>query len=331
MFLALREITFARGRVGLMAGVVGLITLLLIMLTGLTGGLGRQNTSAIESLGADSFVFSTEEPSFTESSISEEIARDTDAAPLGVAQTRRSDAAGNAEGVALFGLPAGFDSPAGDIPAEGVIVPEDLGYAVGDTVQLGGEEARVAALGPTLHYSHVPVVWGSTATWQEVGHVPADAVGTVLISQDSPSGAAVSEREALAGLPAYSSERGSLLTMQGFLYAISALVTIAFLSVWTIQRSRDLSIVRALGATAGYLLRDSLGQAAILLTLGTGIGALAGWGAGWLAAGALPFQLDWTTVLVPAAGVWVLGMLGALLATRRVTRTDPMQALGGMA
>ena len=41
MFLALRELRAARGRVTLMGGTVALITLLLIMLTGLTGGLAN--------------------------------------------------------------------------------------------------------------------------------------------------------------------------------------------------------------------------------------------------------------------------------------------------
>ena len=50
MFLALREITNARGRFGLIAGTVALITLLVVMLTGLTAGLGKQNTSALEAL-----------------------------------------------------------------------------------------------------------------------------------------------------------------------------------------------------------------------------------------------------------------------------------------
>ena len=50
MFLAIREITTARGRFALIGGTVALITLLLVMLSGLTEGLSKQNTSALESL-----------------------------------------------------------------------------------------------------------------------------------------------------------------------------------------------------------------------------------------------------------------------------------------
>lgn len=119
--------------------------------------------------------------------------------------------------------------------------------------------------------------------------------------------------------------------MQGFLYVISALVTVAFLTVWTIQRTRDLSILRALGASGNYLLKDSLSQAAVILTIGAGLGGLIGWGLGALASGVLPFELSAATVVVPTLGIWLLGLLGALLATRKVSQTDPMIALGGNA
>ena len=101
--------------------------------------------------------------------------------------------------------------------------------------------------------------------------------------------------------------------------------------MWTIQRTRDLSILRALGASGGYLRRDALGQAAIVVGVGALGGALAGWGLGALAAGTVPFDLSLTTVLAPAVGIWALGMAGAWLATRHVAQTDPLLALGGNA
>ena len=50
MYLALRDLRFAKGRFALMGGVVALITLLLVLLSGLTAGLGNQSTSAIAAL-----------------------------------------------------------------------------------------------------------------------------------------------------------------------------------------------------------------------------------------------------------------------------------------
>ena len=85
MFVALRDLRFARGRFVLIGSVVALITVLVGFLSGLTGGLAIQNVSGVLSLPADRLVFSaptvtaptdgTTSPSFSESSITEQMAQ----------------------------------------------------------------------------------------------------------------------------------------------------------------------------------------------------------------------------------------------------------------
>ncbi|MGD7002606.1 ABC transporter permease [Corynebacterium halotolerans] len=358
MFLGLRDLVHAKGRFSLIGAVVGLITLLLVMLTGLTGGLGQQNTSALEALDPDRFVFAATTPgeeaevSFTDSQITTGLVeqwRDLDGidtvVPLGATQTRLE--ATGASSVAVLGMPAGAELPGGGTLGEGLVlsesVAEEQNIATGDTVTLGGQEVEVTGTTADEYYSHSPVVWTDTGTWTEVAHVGDRVVGTALLVDGSldkeawATAAAATDTTAtdtsgaFAGLPAYSSEQGSLVTMQGFLYAISALVTVSFLTVWTIQRTRDLSILRALGASGRYLLRDALGQSAVILALGTTLGALLGWGLGTLAGQAVPFELSVLNVAGPAIGIWLLGMLGAFFATRKVSQVDPMIALGGNA
>ncbi|HKM24041.1 MAG TPA: ABC transporter permease, partial [Corynebacterium sp.] len=295
MFLGIRDIVHARGRFTLIGSVVGLITLLLVMLTGLTGGLGADNISALRSLDPDRVVFSSEEPSFTESRVTaadvaawEQVAGVTSVRALGTIQTRME--AGGTQAVAVLGLPDA---------TPGVVLSASLLDATG----------------------HSPVVWVDTATWQAVAR--DEAVGTALLVEGdvgweaasaSTGMTAVTLSESYNGLASHQSEQGSLQTMQGFLYGISALVTISFLTVWTIQRTRDLSILRALGATPAYLVKDALGQAAIILAVGVGLGALVGWALGTLAGQAVPFELTPLTIVGPALGIWVLGIVGAFLA-----------------
>lgn len=394
MFLALRDIVSARGRFSLISFVVGLITVLLVMLTGLTGGLAKHNTSALQALAPERYVFTSEEPSFQESQVTtsdvkewQELVDDgSQVIPLGTAQTRLE--AGSAMGVAVLGLPAGTKVPAPVVSGagaagteiagatgtgaateaeadsaasqeqqdailgeDGIVVSQEIvaetGVQPGETVEIGGVEQPVSAVVDDKHYSHQPVVWASTQVWQQISRAHDDVVGTVLAvdTRDQHAGALLDEEwqdaenqtgdsvatveESFSGLAAYQSEQASLQLIQVLLYAISALVTVAFLSVWTIQRSRDLSVLRALGASPGYVWKDALGQAAVVVGIGVVLGAGVGWAAGVWAGGSVPFDLQWTTIVVPAAGIWVLGMCGALVATRRVKKIDPASALEG--
>ncbi|WP_421084403.1 ABC transporter permease [Rothia nasimurium] len=362
MFVGWRDILFAKGRFALMGATVALITLLLVMLTGLTGGLGNQNTDLLKKLDADKLVFVPSNPgdaaSFTDSAVTvslvERWASEAGAVvPLGFA-TGKVEGAG-ASSMTLVAAPAGSPLPQAVAPlvegleaADGqVVLPasvaEDIDAQVGETVIFSGTDLTVSGIAEDSFYSHTVAGWATTSTWQAATHQRLvegqDAVvGTVLAVTGAKDAAAtaqatdslaLSPQEAFAALPSYKSENGSLMTMQGFLYGISALVIVSFLTVWTIQRTRDLAVMRALGASRSFLTKDALAQAATVLAAGAGVGAFIGLGLGALAAGVLPFQLTAVTVLGPAAGIWALGMGGAFIALRRVATVDPMLALGG--
>ncbi|MCT9626989.1 ABC transporter permease [Pseudarthrobacter equi] len=367
MFLAIRDIRFAKGRFAMMGGVVALITLLLVMLTGLTAGLAEQSTSAIGKLGGaagsrpvDAVAFGapgtgTPKASYTESSVTAgQVDRWKDqpgvatAEPLGITQTRlqTADGSGTAN-VAVFGVPAGSPlAPASVVPGTAVLgasVADALSVEQGDTVGVGGVELAVAAVVPDQWYSHTSVVWTDLPQWARVAHVSDGGQLATVVAVTFADGADVDEAAANAAagtvsetragsfqaLGSYKSENGSLTLMQAFLYGIAALVIVAFLTVWTIQRTRDIAVLKAMGAPASYILRDAIAQAAIVLVAGAAAGGAAGVVAGSLAAQAAPFLLNAGTTLLPVVGIIALGLAGAALAVRRATRVDALLALGG--
>ncbi|WP_230008721.1 FtsX-like permease family protein, partial [Microbacterium sp. Bi128] len=188
------------------------------------------------------------------------------------------------------------------------------------------------------------VVWTTLADWQKLAHIQdADAATVLAVTFDSTSGTGVDLGAAntaagtvsttidgsFQALGSYKSENGSLLLMQAFLYGISALVIVAFLTVWTVQRTRDIAVLKALGGSARYILRDAMAQAALVLLAGAVAGGLAGVAGGVLASQAAPFLLTPWTTLLPIAGIVLLGLAGAALAVRSVARVDPLIALGG--
>ncbi|MFC7303108.1 ABC transporter permease [Streptomyces monticola] len=356
MFVAWRDLRFAKGRFALMGTVVVLITLLVGLLSGLTAGLARENTSAITGLPADHLAFAAppggQSVSFTNSSVTEkawgtwaEQPGVREAQPLGI-RTLNAAAGDRTAAVSAFGAePAAGLAPRGVAPGEAVLSSKaaaELGAEAGDTVRIGTLEQRVAAVEGDASYSHTPVVWTSLDDWQRIGHsgTTTEEQATVIALSTGPGAdlgagdkaAGTTTRsldEALTAIGSYQAENGSLQLMRGFLFAISALVIGAFFTVWTIQRSADIAVLKALGAATGYLLKDALGQAVLMLAAGTGVGTLIAAGIGALIGGGdVPFVLDAATVLVPAAVMIVLGALGAALSIRRITAVDPLTALG---
>lgn len=356
LFVAWRELRFAKGRFALMGTVVVLITLLVGLLSGLTAGLGRQNVSAITGLPADRIAFAApggdQGLSYADSTVTETQWRRwaatpgiTAAEPLGITTTKAT-AGDRSAGVSVFGVRTG--SPLAPDGAEltehsavlSAAAAAGLGVRPGGSVVLSGRQLTVAAVSGDASFSHTPVIWTTLGVWRATAPPSGGPFATVIAltttsdaevaATDQATGTrTVSKDDSLSAIGSYASENGSLQLMRGFLFAISALVIGAFFTVWTIQRSGDVAVLKALGATTAGLLEDALGQAVVLLAGGTlvGTGLAAGLGTA-LAGSAVPFVLTPATVLVPAAVMVLLGALGAALAIRRITSVDPLTALG---
>lgn len=353
MFVALRDLRFARGRFVLIGAVVALITVLVGFLSGLTGGLATQNISAVLALPADRVVFSAPTAgengaSFSDSVITEQQASDwaatdgvTAARPVGISQTR-GEAGDRRAALAVFGVEPGFDAIApSDNGRLGVSDPaaKALDVATGDEVTIAGTRYTVETVGGDGWYSHTPVVEMTLQDWQAYSAATGNpgAYATVLSVTGTPdwdaadtANATVSETTigALMALSAFRSEIGSLLLMVVMLFGISGLVIGAFFTVWTMQRKSDIAVLKALGASTRSLVGDALGQALIVLMVGIGIGLglVAVFGA--LAGTALPFLLSPVTTVLPGAIMILLGLAGAAFALRSVTSADPLTALG---
>lgn len=353
MFVALRDLRFARGRFILIGSVVALITILVGFLSGLTGGLATQNISAVLAIPGDRIVFSaptdgTSAASYTDSTVTHQQSETWSAAdgvtsvePIGISQTR-AEAAGNRIAVAVFGVQLSFAATAptqdGSVTLSNPAAA-DLDVAVGEQIQIAGTTYTVENIAGDGWYSHTPVIQMTLADWQRYSAATGapDAYATVLAVTGTPDwdtadaeAATVSETilGSLTALSAFRSEIGSLLLMVGMLFGISGLVIGAFFTVWTMQRKSDIAVLKALGASTPSLVRDALGQALIVLLVGIGGGLAVVTGLGALVGNALPFMLSPITTLLPGAIMIALGLAGAAFALRSVTSADPLTALG---
>lgn len=374
MFLALRELRFARGRFALMGAVVALIAILVVILSGLSVGLANDGVSGLQRMPVASFAFQenvSKDAAFSRSVVGQD-AVDTwaeqdgviGAVPFGNTLVNARTDQGVEIDLALFGIETGsFLDPAiryGSAEVqegEVVISPTaaEEGVEVGDTIILQPSEAELTVvdiLDDQHTFGHVDVGYLPLKTWQEAraGVRPGDVVPdrvyeeftAVALQVDDESAVdwaaadeaagttSLTREESYGASPGYTAEIATLQLIQWFLYAISALVIGAFFTVLTIQRRQEIAVLRAMGASTRYLLRDSLVQSIVLLVVSAGIGIGIGLALGAaVSATAMPFALEAAPIAVATVLLLVLGLLGAALAVLRITRVDPLAALGG--
>ncbi|CAI9411175.1 ABC transporter permease [Nocardioides sp. T2.26MG-1] len=286
-----------------------------------------------------------------------------DAAPFGNTLANAHSDRGLAVDLALFGVePGSFvdpkpveGEPLGSDPL-GIVVSQtlvDQGLRIGDTVTIDriGTELHVVGVIAGQHtYGHVDIAYVPLETWQQikVGARPGEQMSSTakdeatavavradgdvdLAAGDRAAGTeSLTKKESYGASPGYTAETSTLLLIQVFLYAISALVVGAFFTVWTIQRRQEIAVMRAMGAPTGYLLRDSLLQSLLLLVASAAAGVAVGVGAGALIDGtSMPFALSAPSIALAAVLLVVLGLAGAAAAVVRIVRVDPLTALGG--
>jgi len=219
-------------------------------------------------------------------------------------------------------------------------VDDELG-ADARSIGVNGTSLAVTGEAGDLWHSHTPVVvtdldtWrdlaprGGPATMMAVDGVGSGAVGAGDPGSSSGSGLATVDADGLVdSLPSHRAENTSLTTMTSMLLAVTALVVGAFFTVWGMQRRRDIAVLKALGASTGAVIRDSLGQAAIVLAVGVGGGVAITALLGLLIGGTVPFVVSAGTTLVPALLLGGLGLAGAAVSLRPVVTVDPTTALG---
>lgn len=374
MFIAIRDLKYAKGRFFLMGFVVTLVAFLVITLSGMSEGLIKANISGLIELPATHIAFEDNgNPSYRQTMVERymwEGWAEEDAvkaiAPMGHTVFTARAADDTPHEIALWGIEAGsFVEPPviigegwGEVE-NGVVITGDLvkdGIGIGDELILDRALTRLVVVGFTeepRNIGHLPVIYAQLPKWQEAtygppgGPPPGEKLPDILfdfvsivalqLEEGADLEAIDDENETktfdrlgfYAASVGYESEVQTVQMIQSLLVVISALVLGAFFSIWTIQRTREIGLVKALGASNGYLMRDALGQAVLLIALGTMLG-LAGtlWVEHLVEGTKFPFMLPVGAVVGAITTLFITGLIGAGLSIKRITSIDPIIALG---
>jgi putative ABC transport system permease protein len=303
-----------------------------------------------------------------------EVAGVERAGPLGEGTFTTRSADGDLVDGVLFGYVLGGPGApttlsAGRLPqrsGEGVAsaIDADNGFDVGDTVEVlaagAGKDLpiEIVGLADDARFSVQPVVFVSYPTFEAARRVAnPDAIRARVypsaVAVDPESGVpatALADRinrevqgvealdratavDSLPGVAAVSQSFGIILLLA---FLVVTLVTGFFFVILTVQKTAALTLLRAVGASAGELVAALLLQVILVVIAGLAFGIALLALASLLSSPTFPFQVDPGSVLRSAVVVFGLALLASIVAVRRVTRIDPAAAvtspgLGGLA
>ena len=367
MFLALQEIKRAKVRFSLLTGAVGLLVFLIMFQQTLLTGLVNQFIGAIKNQSGEVLVYNGQARKNLEGSIIlpaqqaaiAAVEGVADASPLGEA-TFTVTSGGEVRDTVIFGYELGRPGgpstlvegrlPEGD--GEAVASEKDRadGYDLGDVVQVqpDGVEITVVGIARDINFSVAPVLFVNFATYEsakltrnpDAEQILPSAIAIRVADGSSPEAVAeqinatvdgvqaLTRQQAVDGAPGVSSVRSSFALILGLFYLVVPLVTGLFFLIVTFQKASALTLLRAIGAPAGVLVRSLLVQVVLV----TGLGSVVAFG---LYAGALQgvknlgVHVEVAPALVTSAVVLVLALLTSLIAVRRVLRIEPIAATTG--
>ena len=235
------------------------------------------------------------------------------------------------------------------------VLAASTGATVGDAIELltpnGPQTYTVAGIGGDFLNAKIPTVYISQA------NIAADFNRTedVLLQANLGEGADVAAAEAgmkdaLRAYPQFRLISGQeyieenlaifdaafygLYAMVIFLAVPSLIAMVNTLAIGVIERTREIGMLRAVGATHGQVRQIVLAESLILAALGTVFGVVAGLYLGYMAVEALKFAGFPMVYIFPTTGVVialgagiVFGVLAAIIPARQVSRLQIVQAL----
>lgn len=364
MFLALRDLRRGWRRFALVGVVVGLVAVLSTVLSGLAAGLVQDGTSGLRALPLTHLAFAPHSAAvFSRSTLDDRAlavwrARPgVQAAPIGVSFVNAAPSGGRrgepSIDLALFGVRAGDFLAASDVrrarDLKGLVLASELrddGVRVGDRYRVAGSDITLPVIGFTYagSYGHVPIAYTSLTSWQRITYgsdargrysalalrLPDGGRAIDVAATDARAGTELKTKaQAYDGSPGFTAETATMTLIRAFLVAISALVVGAFFTVLTVQRTRQIGLLKAMGASTAYVVGDGVAQMLVIVTLATLGGTAVGTAVvAALDGGPVPVALEPGGIAASAGLLIAAGLAGSLVTFRRIARVEPAIALG---
>lgn len=122
----------------------------------------------------------------------------------------------------------------------------------------------------------------------------------------------------------------AVAAMGGISLVVGGVGILTILTIAVAERTSEIGLLRAVGATQRAIMLLFLGEAALLAAIGGTAGLALGWGIALLlelALPALPVHTPWSYALLAEAVAVAVGLAAGVLPARRAALLDPLEAL----
>jgi putative ABC transport system permease protein len=224
---------------------------------------------------------------------------------------------------------------------------KDKGFKIGDTLTIEGslEKMKIVGFVKNETYNHLPAIFTTLDKWRAIQFaapgsdngiknpvngimLQGEKIDPEKLNASFPNTETVSKAAAVQGMPGYKEENGTITMMLAFLLAISAFVLAVFFYVLTLQKSNQFGILKAIGASNGFLGKTIVSQVFLVSLISIVVGILLTYGTALILPAGMPFSLDPTLVVIYAILLLVISVLSSLISVRKITKIDPLQAIG---
>ncbi|HUL84283.1 MAG TPA: peptide ABC transporter permease [Actinomycetota bacterium] len=367
MRFALGEIRRAKLRFILLVGAVALLVFLILFQQTLAGSLLGQFTGGLEHQSASVLVYSADARRSVDGSrvLPQNVAAVAGvegvaaSGPIGEASFSAKVAGGTILDTTIFGYELGGPGapttlsegrlPERDGEAVASAQDADKGYGFGQQVTIvpGATPISIVGLADDAAFNVQPTLFVSYATYEGlVMSTNPEAKGVVpnLVGVETSAGAdpstvaaaitaqvdgveALDRNTAVASLPGVSSIQQSFGIILALAFVVVILLIGFFFLIVTVQKTASLTLLRAVGASGGFLLGGLIAQVLIVIGLALLVAipltllAVNGIGSGGFVATVEP-----STLVTTSISIILLGVVASIGAMRRVAKIDPAAA-----
>ena len=339
--IPLRDLQWRRRRFAIAIVATAVVFALALLLSGVSRSFDNEIRRTVDSFHADAWLVTrggfgpfTGPTPFPAAKVAEvrRVAGVAGAAPIAVLRATTTTPATrnvNVIGVTGDGIALPTEVRLGDNEA---IVDSSLGLERGDRLDLNGMNFRVAGLTSGLSYfAGIPNVLIPLADAQRLG-LGGRPLATAIVVQGHPEGAPAGlalltnrDVEVDLGRPVHQAKQ-TIGLIRVLLWAVAAGIIGAMIYLSTLERLRDIAVLKAIGVSTRALLGGLVVQA-VLLALASALLAVV---LETAMAPAAAMSVEVSTVdyvLLPLVAVAV-GVLASLVALRRAVTVDPALAFG---